>query len=227
MPFRMLAIESSGMGGEVALLQDGELVLEQPLTAQQRTAQSLAPGMRAALESAGWSCSEIRLVAVTIGPGSFTGLRVGVTTAKTFAYAAGCEVIGVDTLAAIAAQAPLAPGKQLWSVLDAQRGQLFAARFALVDQQWQPVTSSHIVDAEAWLNTLTADDLVIGNGLNRLPNSIPSSTSATAANLWQPRAAAVGRLGWLDYQAGRRDDLWKLAPVYLRASAAEEKAATP
>jgi tRNA threonylcarbamoyladenosine biosynthesis protein TsaB len=223
MPTRILAIEASGMGGEVALLEEGKVVLEQPLAAEQRTAQSLAPGIRAALDLAGWQPKDVQLVAVTIGPGSFTGLRVGVTTAKTVAYATGCAMLGIDTLAVIAAQAPLSPQKQLWSVLDAQRGQLFAEKFAVIDGRWQSGGAAQILDADAWLQSLAANDLATGSGLKRLQAQLPLGCAVTS-DLWQPRAATVGQLAWRDYQAGRRDDLWKLAPDYLRASAAEEKA---
>jgi tRNA threonylcarbamoyladenosine biosynthesis protein TsaB len=224
MPTCILAIEASGMGGEVALLEEGKVVLEQPLAAEQRTAQSLAPGIRAALDLAGWRPNDVQLVAVTIGPGSFTGLRVGVMTAKTFAYATGCAVLGVDTLAVIAAQASVSPEKQLWSVLDAQRGQLFAEKFAVVEGRWQSAAPAQIVDADAWLNALSANEFAIGSGLKRLQTQLPPNC-AVASDLWQPRAATVGELAWREYQSCRRDDLWKLAPVYLRASAAEEKAA--
>jgi tRNA threonylcarbamoyladenosine biosynthesis protein TsaB len=224
MSLRILALESSGMSGEVALLEGDQVVCQQALAAGERTAQSLAPGVQAALDAAGWSPRDVELVAVTIGPGSFTGLRVGVTMAKTFAYAIGCEVLGVDTLQVIASQAPLAPGRQLWSVLDGQRGQLFAAKFAAGEKHWQQVAAAHIIDADAWLASLGAGDLVTGSGLKRLlPKLAPDSV--ISQELWEPQAATLGGLAWRDYQAGRRDDVWKLAPVYLRASAAEEKAA--
>src|SRR5687768_12135976 len=103
---RILALETSGLSGEVALLEGERVIAEQWLDPGQRTARSLAPGMKQILQTAGWQPRDVQLVAVTIGPGSFTGLRVGVTAAKTLAYAVGCEVMGVDTLEVIAAQAP-------------------------------------------------------------------------------------------------------------------------
>ena len=132
---RILALETSGSSGSVAALEGTQLILEQPLASGSRSAQSLAPGIDALLAEVGWSVGQIDLLAVTQGPGSFTGLRIGITTAKALAYAVGGQVIGVNTLEVIARQAPpgrAAPAKQqtLWTVLDAQRGELFAARFA-------------------------------------------------------------------------------------------------
>src|SRR5262245_32191202 len=108
---RIVAIETSGQHGSVAVLcgeEKGEarLVREIVLSDQQRTAQSLAPALNKLLQTAGWEPSTVSLVAVLTGPGSFTGLRIGVTTAKTLAYAWGADVVGINTLEAIAEQAP-------------------------------------------------------------------------------------------------------------------------
>ena len=222
---RILALETSGFSGEVALLDGEHIVYEAMLAEGQRTAQSLAPGIAGALSAAGWKPADIQLVAVTIGPGSFTGLRVGVTTAKTFAYAVGCEVLGVDTLDAIAEQAPAIADRDLWAVLDAQRSQLFAKRFEAHGAHWQAATPAQIVDGEQWLVQL-GSDLATGAGLKRWSLQLPEAQILPQSQ-WQPRAATVGKLAWRAYREGRRDDLWKLAPQYLRASAAEEKAADP
>ncbi len=99
---RILALETTETIGSVAAASDDKLLAELQLNPQQRSAASLAPALQDLLKMVGWRPGDVQLVAVTIGPGSFTGLRVGVTTAKTFAYAVGAEVLGVDTLQAIA-----------------------------------------------------------------------------------------------------------------------------
>ena len=99
---RILAIESSGRHASVATLwgdADGTRLIGQTLlSGDERTAQVLAPAIQQLLAAADWSPKSVELVAVTVGPGSFTGLRIGVTTAKAFAYAIGAEVLGVNTL---------------------------------------------------------------------------------------------------------------------------------
>jgi tRNA threonylcarbamoyladenosine biosynthesis protein TsaB len=165
----------------------------------------------------------VDLVAVAVGPGSFTGLRIGVTTAKTFAYAANTDLIGVNTLEAIAAQAPAAHG-QLWAVLDAQRQELFAASFAQSDAGLTTEHETYIISVEAWLAALQPDDRVSGPALSRIGARLPADVHAMNEDLWQPMAISVGQLAWKKYQAGLRDDLWQLVPQYYRSSAAEEKA---
>jgi tRNA threonylcarbamoyladenosine biosynthesis protein TsaB len=232
----ILALDTSGTCGSVAVLDDGHLLAEVELPAERRSAQTLAPAIVEVLRQAAIESEQLKLVATTIGPGSFTGLRVGVTTAKTFAYAVNAQVLGVSTLAAIAHQAPAelfgAAQVAVEAVLDAQRKELFVARFqseagsaASGLPALRGVEADHIVPADRWLAGLTPGTLVTGAGLQKLLPRLPGGVTALEPVQWQPRAATIGRLAWRDYQTGRRDDLWRLAPVYLRPSYAEEKAA--
>lgn len=222
---RILALETSATRGSVAVL-DGENTLGQiDLLPPQRSAQSLAPGIAAQLASVGWKPGDVQLVAVTQGPGSFTGLRVGVTTAKTLAYAVGAQVLGVDTLEVLAWQAPADAGL-VCAVIDAQRQQLFAGEFRREKSgELSVVEPTHIIDNDRWLATLSPGTCVIGSGLSRLADQLPVGVIVAPAETWTPQAATVGRRAFRDYVAGRRDDLWKLTPNYFRASAAEEKRA--
>lgn len=224
---RLIAIETSGRHGSVALLEgnadEARLIRQLVLTGQERTARTLAPALQQLLTDAGWAARSIGLIAVAVGPGSFTGLRIGVTTAKTLAYATAAEVVGVHTLAALAAQAPLS-ATPLWAILDAQRQELFAARFENREREPLPIDCrTTLVTQDEWLSQLRAGDWVIGPVLRRLAARLPAGVVPVAEELWQPTAAAVGRVGWQAYQAGRRDDLWKLVPLYGRPSYAEEK----
>ena len=102
----VLALETSALAGSVALFHGDRLLVQRELDSTRRSAQTLAPALAELLAAAGLTPRDVRLVATTVGPGSFTGLRVGVTTAKTFAYAVGAEVLGLNTLEVIAAQTP-------------------------------------------------------------------------------------------------------------------------
>lgn len=224
---RLIAIETSGRHGSVALLEgsaeEARLIRQLVLTGQERTARTLAPALHQLLTDAGWAARSVGLIAVAVGPGSFTGLRIGVTTAKTLAYATAAEVVGVHTLAALAAQAPPSD-TPLWAILDAQRQELFAACFENRECEPLPIDCrTTLVTQDEWLSQLRAGDWVIGPVLRRLAARLPAGVVPVAEELWQPTAAAVGRVGWQAYRAGRRDDLWKLVPLYGRPSYAEEK----
>ncbi|MGE0607508.1 MAG: tRNA (adenosine(37)-N6)-threonylcarbamoyltransferase complex dimerization subunit type 1 TsaB [Pirellulales bacterium] len=219
---RILALETSGLSGSVAAIADGTLI-ELPLNAKQRSAQSLAPAIRGVLRQAGWQPTDVNLVAVTQGPGSFTGLRVGATTAKVFAYAAGAEVLGVNTLEVLARQVP-PECAAIETVIDAHRQQLFVGRFERTPPGhlcWQGETE--LVEFDDWLQALSPDRWLCGPILEKLRPQLPDWVQLVSETCWQPRAAAVGQLAAEQYAAGRRGDIWQMLPFYGRASAAEEK----
>lgn len=225
---RLLALETSGMGGSVAALDGSALLCQTPLDSLLRSARSLAPAIHGVLKEVGWKPRQVELLAVTTGPGSFTGLRVGVATAKTFAYAAGCQVLGVNTLEALAEQAP--GDGVVRAVIDAQRGELFSATFDRSPEgrqtgQLPAVPELQIVPIEAWLESLKPGEVVIGPVLGRLKHRLPEGVRIAPEDTWMPQAASVGRVAFRRYSAGERDDVWHLLPVYGRRSAAEEKAA--
>src|SRR4051812_36432753 len=157
-PKRILAIETSGRFGSVATLvgdaEGAKCSLQIVLPQTQRTAQSLAPAIQELLRTTWWLPRDVDIVAIAVGPGSFTGLRIGVTTAKAFAFAASAEVVAVDTLEAIAAQAP-ADDSPLWAILDAQRQELFGAKFERENRTLlRRIEESSILPQSGWLERL-------------------------------------------------------------------------
>ena len=220
---RILALETTELVGGVAALNHRKLLAEITLDPQKRSAQSLAPGIKSVLEQVDWRPGDVQLVAVTVGPGSFTGLRVGVATAKTFAYAVGAEVLGIDTLEAIAAGVPdEIPAVSV--AVDAQRGGVVAGSFERDADGWfRPVAEGKLIDARQWLDSLPAGTLIAGPVLRKLADRVPEHVRVLDSKYWHPKAATVGLLAARDHAAGRRDDLWSLVPRYSRRSAAEEK----
>jgi tRNA threonylcarbamoyladenosine biosynthesis protein TsaB len=232
----ILAFDTSGLYGSVALLNGPHPLAERILPTDRRSAQTLAPAIADLLASQHITAKQIRLVATTIGPGSFTGLRVGITAAKTFAYAAGAEVLGISTLEAIAnGIQPHQPGPnfvpEIHAILDAQRKELFLARFTSTSitrdennlLSLTRLTDDAIISADDWLTSLKPGTIVAGAALDRLQSRLPPEVIVDPHSR-QPSATIIGQLAHRDYQAGRRDNLWKLAPLYLRPSYAEEKA---
>ena len=220
---RVLAIETTERIGSVAIAEHGKLLVEAGLADNLRSAQSLAPAIQQSLGQIGWTPQDVELVAVTVGPGSFTGLRIGIATAKVLAYAVGAEVIGVDTQETLAQACP-ADVPKLATVIDAQRGQVVARDFERNGTgELVPCSESRLVDIDAWLESLASGTRVTGPILRRLADRLPESVVPLDREVWAPTAGQVAQLAYRQYVAGRRDDLWQLAPVYSRPSAAEEK----
>jgi tRNA threonylcarbamoyladenosine biosynthesis protein TsaB len=224
---RILALETSGLSGSVALLDDQRgFEFSRELAAGQRSAQALAPAIHEALKSAGWSPRDVEAVAVTAGPGSFTGLRIGVTTAKTLAYALGTALVGVNSLDVLAAAIPPSDAR-LWALLDAHRGEVFAASYRVnTAGDWirEDITREcALPTVDAWLAQLAPGDIVTGPVLAKLASRLPPGVVAAAEELRSPQARHVATLAAKRLAAGDRDDVWNLVPFYGRLSAAEEK----
>jgi tRNA threonylcarbamoyladenosine biosynthesis protein TsaB len=220
---KILALETTEAVGSVAAMSDGNLLLELKLNPQQRSAQSLPMGMHSLLERVGWKPGDVQLVALTIGPGSFTGLRIGLTMGKTFAYSVGAEILGVNTLDAIAEAAPT-DVSALSAVIDAQRGDIVARSFARgPDGYFLPTGDQQLIPIDRWLQELPAGMAVAGPALTKIAPSLPTHVILLDQQYWTPHAAMVAHLANRQYAAGRRDDLWTILPQYSRRSAAEEK----
>jgi tRNA threonylcarbamoyladenosine biosynthesis protein TsaB len=220
---RILAIETTENVGSLAAFDNSNLIAEIDLEQKQRSAQSLAPALKNLLEKLGWRAADLNLVAVTIGPGSFTGLRVGLTAAKTLAYVAGADILGVDTLHTIALAAP--PEVDAIAVaVDAQRGDVVAGLFRRGADGWfDSVGAETLLSADEWLAGLPTGIAVTGPILAKHLDRLPPGVQTLASACWRPTAVNAGRLAIRLHAAGRRDDLWSLAPRYSRPSAAEEK----
>ncbi len=220
---RILALETTDTAGGVAALDGRKLLTWNDLEPQQRSAKALAPAIRNLWKEVGWKPTDTQLIAVAIGPGSFTGLRVGIATAKTLAYALKCEVLGVNTLHAIASGIEQ-PIERLSVWMDAQREQVFAATFHCTPGQipeW--IEPARILDNATAIAQLQAGEKVAGPVLKKLGQQLPENVTSIDPSLWLPTATVIGQLAIQLYESGQRDDVWKLAPLYLRQSAAEEK----
>ncbi len=192
---RILALETTELAGGVAAAIDGNVLAEIDLEPQKRSAQSLAPAIHALLAQIGWQPRDVQLVAVTAGPGSFTGLRVGIATAKVFAYAAGAEVLGVGTLQAIAAAAPRTIEK-LSVAVDAQRGDVAAQDFQRDHQgDVRALGQSRLLPLADWLAGLPPGFAASGPALKKWSGPFPPGVTILAAEIWRPDCRKCGPLG--------------------------------
>jgi tRNA threonylcarbamoyladenosine biosynthesis protein TsaB len=216
-----LAIETSGPVGSVALFESKSVLAEQSLELGSKHGQSLIPAIHQLLNSCGQTPRNLKLVAVSIGPGSYTGLRVGVVCAKTLAYAANCQLVAVDTLQAIACNSP-ADTTLVEVICDAQRGDLFAGEYVRDDSgRWIPRHAIRQIPVEAWVNDVQPTDTVSGPGLEKFAHLVEGRCRLLAPEFRRPQAAWVGRLGFDKLESGEVADIWSIEPHYLRRSSAE------
>jgi tRNA threonylcarbamoyladenosine biosynthesis protein TsaB len=219
---KMFIVETSERIGQVALGRGAELLAVRRLEQARRHNRDLAPALRDLCAAQGWRVRDLDGVIVSRGPGSYTGLRVGVMSAKALAYATGGALLAVDTFHAIAAQAPPAVDR-LDVIADAQQGHVYVQGFRRAGDALRPESHLRIQPLADWLAQRPAAAWVSGPGLGVYADRLPVGTPVVERDLWHPRAESLLRLGWERYASGERDDLWTLEPLYLRPSAAEEQ----
>jgi len=211
---RTLAIETSSVCGSVALLDGDRLVAEEVFSEGSRHGRELLPSVDKLL---GGKQGGVELVAVSAGPGSYTGLRVGVTFAKTFALEINVPVVGVSSLDAIAAN--VAEPRELCVVVDARLGRVFAA---LYDAEGKKVMGDSAASPDEVAAGLRPGVLVIGDGLERYRDLFAAAAEVSDdESTGRPGAANVGRLGQAVFAEQGGDDPRTLVPRYLGRPQAE------
>lgn len=218
---RVLALDTSTALGTVAVTVDGELRAEQSARVEARHGESLLPLVADVLDKGRVPRTELDLIVVGIGPGSFTGTRVGVATAKGLAVGLGAPIVGVVTLRALAAAAP---ADRVATVVDAHKGEVFLAVYARTPDGLRSELAPDHVAPEAAAETLRALGPIArcGSGLRRYAEAFEGLEGVALPQLNDvPRASWVGALGEARFTASGPDDLALLEPLYVRGADAK------
>jgi len=225
MSMRALAIETSSRLGSVALAEDGHTLLQDSFPHGLQHAARIIPAIDALCGQLQWTPRDIREIYVSAGPGSFTGLRIGITLAKTLAWATGAALVAVPSVRVLAENAP-ADAKNLVIVLDAKRDQIFSASFARLGDDWTQLQPAQLTSLSEILAKSPRPVHLIGEGIPYHRKSIPASDPeihVAEESLWRPQVSTVARLGWRMARNGEFTDAMNLAPIYIRRPEAEEK----
>jgi tRNA threonylcarbamoyladenosine biosynthesis protein TsaB len=220
-----LLIETSGRVGKVGLARGGAVVRATELDASRRHARDLTAAVDALLDAESLGPRDLTGVMVSIGPGSYTGLRVGVMAAKALAFATGCRLVPVGTFAAIAEQAP-AEADALCVIADALQGHVYVQRFERKPETGRLVPSHGdvAIDPADELNWLPWGVWVSGPGVAVYADrNIPQNCHLVPEADREPSVAGLFAAGQ-HLPPATREELFALEPLYLRGSSAEEKA---
>ncbi len=228
MPAPLLAIETATDVCGVALMEDARVTATLTLARPRRHAEQLVSLIRDALRYGGLEAGALGAVAVSMGPGSYTGLRIGVSTAKGLALAVGAQLVGVPTLEALAATAlPAAdPGDVVCAAFNARREEVYAAAFRVgADAGLTPLAETTALptgDLPTWLPVQTAGRLwLVGEGAPAAAEALAPTWGARLRALppdaYPPDAAAVARLGHDRLARGETEDVGAFEPFYLKA----------
>jgi tRNA threonylcarbamoyladenosine biosynthesis protein TsaB len=221
---KIIGIETSGSTGSVAVCNGDTIVGRKTFGRKLNHGKEIVSSLKAIFDEIKWEPDDIDLIAVSSGPGSYTGLRIGITCAKTLAYGLGKPVIDVPTLDALAENVR-DDVKNLCPVIDARRNKVYACIYTRNDTERNRITDFLIISPEKLLDILPEQVLLFGDGVAPYKD-IFAQKKATFANddgLGIADAVTVARLGLKRYEQGKRCDINLLAPLYLRRSEAEER----
>lgn len=226
---RLLAMDTSTFVGTVGVVQDGELLAEWSASVRASHGETLLPHVARVLELAGIAFADIDALAVGIGPGSFTGVRIGVATAKGLALAQAKPLVGVTSLRTLARGLLGGAGLRV-PLIDAYKGEVYAAAYALepggvLVEHIAPFHAPPAAAAARLLEAAGGEPLwLTGNGLSRYPELLGAfgPSAQRAPGLCDvPRAACLAHEALLQLRQFGPSDLASLEPLYLRASDAK------
>lgn len=225
----LLAVEASGIAGSVAYFKDGRVIGEYYICHKLTHSETIMPMMEHLKKIIEINLEEIDAIAVTSGPGSFTGLRIGVTTAKAMALALDVPVVGIPTLDVIANNIPYSPYK-VCPIMDARRNQVYTSLYEWRQEKMERISEYQAIDIDIYLKQLEESKesiLFLGDAVWLLKDRIKNVLGERAhfakeAHLLQ-RASILGELAIEAYKNGEYTCAAEFVPMYLRKSQAERE----
>jgi len=223
----ILAIDSSSLVASVAIMNEDVMIAEYTTNLKKTHSQTLLPMIDEIFKMTGVDKRETKAVAVTCGPGSFTGLRIGGATAKGIALAYDIPIIPVPTLEAMAYNFNYSD-KIICPIMDARRNQVYTGVYRCRKNELEVISDTRAMDINDLLNELKGhgeDVVFVGDGIPVYKDVIAESLSDKALfagpHMNRQKAGSVGTLGLIYLKQGKTVDGDEFAPVYYRLSQAE------
>lgn len=223
---RIFAVDTSSGVASAAIVEDNKLICECVLNNKLTHSQTLMPMIDEVFRKSDLTPADIDVFAVSNGPGSFTGLRIGVTTIKGLAHAVNKPVIGVNTLEALSYNLPFCP-YIIAPIMDARREQVYNAFYKWDEGQLKEITAPRAIGLEACMKELIEKDekvVFLGDGVTVFRDKIKKVLGKKA--VFAPQLACTQRAACVAEAAKNKKSInySELAPIYLRKSQAEREA---
>jgi tRNA threonylcarbamoyladenosine biosynthesis protein TsaB len=226
----ILALDTSTAAGSASVARDDQVLAARVGDALVPHGQRLPGDLLSVLSMAGTALADIDLFAVVVGPGAFTGLRIGIAAIQGLAFASGRPVVGVSALDALAAAAVIeaAAGDLVAAVKDAARQEVFTALYsvsdgAVLEMVEAPAVSAPVAAFTRWTGRAADGTLLaVGEGAARYAAALRAALpGARGVDLREPLAAVVARLGWRAHREGQSGPPHAIRPLYVRRPDAE------
>jgi tRNA threonylcarbamoyladenosine biosynthesis protein TsaB len=223
----ILAVDTTTPWGSTALLEGERVAAEFSVESPATHSARLMRTVDCLLAAAGRSIKDVEAFAAAAGPGSFTGIRIGLSAVKSLALASGRPAVGVSTLEALALKGAAFQARLVAPMLDAKKNELYAALFEVSGKDRRELLPQAAYDPDAFFSRLPSGRVIhfVGNGVRLYERKLVSYMRDKARFLDRSDflAAEVGRLGYRKILAGDFTDAAGLEPIYLRKSQAEGK----
>jgi len=224
---KVLGIDTSTTCGSIGLIHDESVISEYLLNLSITHSERLLDAIDLVLGKARCALADLDGFAISLGPGSFTGVRIGVSTVKGLAYAVQKRVVGVSTLDVLASQVSSTP-YLICPVIDARKGEVYSAFYRYEDfNRLKRLSEYQAIKPEVLFGMLKEPTIFVGDGVKTygedLRNSLKSLALFAPATLHIPHGSAVARLGIEPLLRGESLDLATFTPLYVRPSEAEIK----
>jgi len=223
---KILAFESSTRLGGVALLEDENCVHHRESESQKSHSEVLHQFTFEILEAAKTRLDEISCFAVGIGPGSFTGIRVSLNTAKTFSYALNRPLVAIDSLRNLAFLNLRHPGERVLCLINAYKNMCYFGLYEWDATGPKPLMAPSVIPMKDIQQVLKDPVMTVGDGFLTYEKFLPPSIRAKMVRPPRPvdfpRAESLARLAKTDFEKGLTLDWKSLKPLYIRSSEAEE-----
>lgn len=223
---KVLGVDTSTMTAGVGIIEEDEVLVDLKFDVKITYSEILMPTVDLALKTVGFKINDLDGFAISIGPGSFTGLRIGLSTIKGLCLASGKPLASVPSLDALASlslycQYPVAP------LLDAKKDQVYAAIYDTSEGKLKRETKYLVTEIQNLVKKISKKTLFVGPGARlyqkELIDLLGEKACFATGEQSTPSGASVARIGLNKLAAGQKEDITDLEPLYIRMSEAELK----
>ena len=229
---KILALDSSGLVASVALVEDDNMLGEYTVNYKKTHSQTLLPMLDEVAKMIDLDLNSIDAIAVAAGPGSFTGLRIGSSTAKGMALALKKPILSIPTLEGLAYRLTPVTDELVCPLMDARRNQVYTGIYQNKKEGIEVVRQQEAVAIEELIeqvNALERPVVFLGDGVPVQKEALEANITVpyrfAPAHLNRQSASAVAALGVVYYKEGKSEDARDHKPIYLRQSQAERERA--
>lgn len=214
---RILNLETATTNCSVSAFENNQLALLKENNAQSYShSEQLHVFVQEVMAELGWSFSQLDAVAISKGPGSYTGLRIGVSAAKGLCFSTDVPLISIPTLQSMATQIPVGENEVVIPVLDARRMEVYSAVY---DSNYEEIreTQAEIIDKNSFSDFLNYNQVwIVGNGAEKCQDMLGHRPSFTFDTHLVPSAKEMGPLALAKFKAEAFEDVAYFEPYYLK-----------